>query len=70
ALAMLVKARSSSNSTASDSDVRAKVKHDVLILKFAGDYIQEDAFEVLKANPKAIYSMKAFLTEISNASNQ
>ncbi|MCI22008.1 hypothetical protein A2U01_0043181, partial [Trifolium medium] len=52
---MLIKARSSSNSTASDSDVRAKVEHDALIFKFTRKYIQENAFHALEANPKIIW---------------
>ncbi|MCI00744.1 protein gar2-like [Trifolium medium] len=64
ALAMLIKARGSSTSTASDSDVGAKVKHDALIFKFTREYIQRDAFKALQSNPKAIYSMKAFLGEL------
>ncbi|MCI06949.1 protein gar2-like, partial [Trifolium medium] len=64
ALALLIKSRSSSNSTASDPDVRSKVEHDALILRFTREYIQDDAFQALEANPKAIYSMKAFLNKL------
>ncbi|MCI53894.1 hypothetical protein A2U01_0075141, partial [Trifolium medium] len=61
ALAMLLQARGSSSSTASGSSANIKAKHDALIYKFAEEFIQEDAFEKLNVNPKAIYGMKAFL---------
>ncbi|MCH98631.1 hypothetical protein A2U01_0019636, partial [Trifolium medium] len=64
ALAMLLQARGSSSSTASGSNASIKAKHDALIHKFALEFIQEDAFEKLNANPKAFYGMKAFLVEL------
>ncbi|MCI35394.1 hypothetical protein A2U01_0056615, partial [Trifolium medium] len=50
-LAMLLQERGSSSSTASGSSASVKAKHNALIYKFALEFIQEDAFAKLDANP-------------------
>ncbi|KAK2351927.1 hypothetical protein QL285_096647 [Trifolium repens] len=55
-----------SSSTASDTDISSTVRQDSLLLKLHTDYINQDVFTLIEANPSSAFSHLGFLKKLHN----
>ncbi|KAK2382058.1 serine/threonine-protein phosphatase 7 long form protein [Trifolium repens] len=55
-----------SSSTASDTDISSTVRQDSLLLKLHTDYINQDVFILIEANPSSAFSHLGFLKKLHN----
>ncbi|WJX35234.1 hypothetical protein P8452_23253 [Trifolium repens] len=55
-----------SSSTASDTDISSTVRQDSLLLKLHTDYVNQDVFALIEANPSSAFSHLGFLKKLHN----
>jgi predicted nucleic acid-binding Zn-ribbon protein len=55
-----------SSSTASDSEISSTVRQDSLLLKLHTDYINQDVFALIEADPSSAFSHLGFLKKLHN----
>ncbi|KAK2436482.1 serine/threonine-protein phosphatase 7 long form protein [Trifolium repens] len=55
-----------SSSTASDTEINSTVRQDSLLLKLHTDYINQDVFALIEANPSSAFSHLGFLEKLHN----
>jgi hypothetical protein len=55
-----------SSSTASDTEISSTVRQDSLLLKLHADYINQDVFALIEANPSSAFSHLGFLKKLHN----
>ncbi|KAK2430056.1 serine/threonine-protein phosphatase 7 long form protein [Trifolium repens] len=55
-----------SSSTASDTEISSTVRQDSLLLKLHTDYINQDVFALIEANPSSAFSHLGFLKKLHN----
>ncbi|KAK2442745.1 serine/threonine-protein phosphatase 7 long form protein [Trifolium repens] len=55
-----------SSSTASDSEINSTVRQDSLLLRLHSDYINQDVFSLIEANPSSAFSHLGFLKKLHN----
>jgi hypothetical protein len=55
-----------SSSTASDSEIRSTVRQDSLLLRLHTDYVNQDVFSLIEANPSSAFSHLGFLSKFHN----
>jgi hypothetical protein len=55
-----------SSSTASDTEINSTVRQDSLLLKLHTDYINQDVFALIEANPSSAFSHLGFLKKLHN----
>jgi predicted nucleic acid-binding Zn-ribbon protein len=55
-----------SSSTASDTEISSTVRQDSLLLRLHTDYINQDVFALIEANPSSAFSHLGFLKKLHN----